>query len=253
MQHDEAVRYARTLSLPQIGEEGQAVLSRSKVLIVGAGGLGSPLALYLAAAGVGTLGVVDADRVALSNLNRQILFETGDIGRAKVESAVDTLHHLNPEVTVVPHALRLDAQNAAELVGDYDIVADGSDNIATRYAVNDACLQACKTLVSAAVIGFEGQLYTFKPHTDAALPCYRCLYPTPPANMPTCAESGVLGSVAGILGSWQATEVIKELLGIGVSLAGSMQVINALKGECRKVRLPRDPACVHYDKTLDGS
>ncbi len=243
--HDNAVRYARNISLPEIGRAGQDRLGRAKVLVVGAGGLGSPLLLYLAAAGVGTLGVVDHDLVALSNLQRQILYETTDIGQAKAEAAQFALNDMNPEVKVIPHHTRLDESNIEEIIGGYDLVADGSDNFATRFLVNSHCLKAKKTLVSAAVIGFGGQLYSFKPYLGAPHPCYQCLCPRlpPPDATPRCADSGVLGSVAGILGSWQATEVIKELLGIGESLSGYMLLLDALKAEIRKIKLPRDPMC----------
>lgn len=246
MPHDAAVRYARTISLPEVGEAGQDRLQSARVLVIGAGGLGSSALMYLAAAGIGTLGIVDDDRVALSNLQRQILFETGDIGRPKAESAADALRDLNPEVRIEPHALRLTEANAARLIASCDLVVDGSDNFATRLTVNRHCLAARKTLVSAAVIGFTGQLYTFKPYLGAPHPCYQCLVPElpPPEATPTCAESGVLGSVAGMLGAWQATEVIKELLGIGESLSGHMLVVDALQASVRKVALPRDPACM---------
>ena len=246
MPHDTEVRYARNISLPEVGTAGQERLSQAKVLVVGAGGLGSPLLLYLTAAGIGTIGIVDDDRVALSNLQRQVLHETADIGRLKTDSARDALQDLNPEVKIIPHAFRLDDTNAATLIQDYDLIADGCDNFETRFLVNAACLKAEKTLGSAAVIGFGGQLYTFKPYLGAPHPCYQCLCPElpPPDATPRCADSGVLGSVAGILGAWQATEAIKELLGIGESLSGHMLLLDALKAEIRKVKLPRDPACV---------
>jgi len=245
MHHDLRVRYARNISLPEVGEAGQKRLLASKVLVIGAGGLGSPLLMYLAAAGVGTLGIVDDDRVALSNLQRQILHETEDVGRPKVKSAEDTLHYLNPDINYTPHHCRLTQDNADELIADYDLVADGCDNFETRFIVNAACLRQKKTLVSAAVIGFSGQLYTFKPYLGDPHPCYQCLYPELPAPdaTPRCSESGVLGSVVGQLGSWQATEVIKELLGIGESLSRQMMVVDALNNAVRKVKLPHDPAC----------
>lgn len=246
MNHDEAVRYARNISLPEVGEKGQQCLLQSKVLVVGAGGLGSPLLLYLAASGVGTIGVVDNDRVALSNLQRQILHETGDVGRFKVESAEDTVHTLNPDIQIIPHACRLDNSNIDDIISNYDLVADGCDNFETRFLVNAACMRQKKTLVSAAIIGFSGQLYTFKPYLGEPHPCYQCIYPElPPADAtPRCSESGILGSVAGIMGSWQATEVIKELLGIGESLSGQMMLVDALTNNIRKIKVPRARACV---------
>ena len=245
MKHDLAVRYARNISLPEIGETGQERLLRSKVLVIGAGGLGSPLLFYLAAAGVGTIGIADDDRVALSNLQRQILHETGDTGRPKVDSAADTIHDLNPEVTIIPHHCRLDRNNVDAIITEYDLVADGCDNFETRFLISNACMRHQKTLVSAAIIGFSGQLYTFKPYLGAPHPCYQCIYPElpPPEATPRCSESGILGSVAGQMGSWQATEVIKELLEIGDSLSGYMIVADALTNNIRKVAVPRDPAC----------
>ncbi len=245
MHHDQEVRYARNVSLPEIGSDGQERLLSSKVLVVGAGGLGSPLLFYLAAAGVGTIGVADDDRVALSNLQRQILHETGDIGHSKVESAADTIGDLNPDVQVVPHICRLDESNVDEIISCYDLVADGCDNFETRFLVNQACLRHNKTLVSSAVIGFSGQLYTFKPYLGVPHPCYQCIYPElpPPDVTPNCSESGVLGSVVGQMGSCQATEVIKELLGIGESLSGQMIMVDALTNTIRKVKVARDPSC----------
>jgi adenylyltransferase/sulfurtransferase len=238
---DQIRRYARHIILPEVGGIGQARLLSSRVLVVGAGGLGSPLILYLAAAGVGTIGVVDDDAVDLTNLQRQVLHTTERVGLAKTESARAAVAAINPDVTVVPHRLRFDASNALGLVGDYDIVADGSDNFPTRFLINDACRLAGKTLVSAAVLRFDGQLATFKPGG----PCYRCLYPAPPQDddVPSCAQAGVLGAMVGVMGSLQATEVLKELLGIGDSLAGRLLIIDALSSTVRKVRLPPDPAC----------
>lgn len=236
-------RYARQIILPQIGRAGQERLAQARVLVVGAGGLGSPVLLYLAAAGVGTLGIVDDDRVELSNLQRQVLHETGDVGRAKVQSAADALLELNPEITVRATRERLDDANVAALFADYDIIADGSDNFATRFLVADACHRMGKILVSAAVQGFIGQLSTFKSHLGAPHPCYRCLHPRDGGEGQTCVEAGILGSVAGVMGTLQATEVVKELLGIGESLSGRLVLFDALKGETRSVRLPRDPAC----------
>jgi len=234
-------RYARHILLPEVGGEGQAKLLTSKVLVIGAGGLGSPLILYLAAAGVGTIGVVDDDVVDLSNLQRQILHTDSRIGMAKVESARQAVAAINPEIRLVPMQSRVDADNIAELIAPYDLVADGSDNFATRFLVNDAARAAGKTLVSAAVLRFEGQLATFKPGG----PCYRCLYPADvdDSDVPSCAQAGILGAMAGVMGSLQAMEVLKELLGIGDSMAGHLLVVDGLSLELRKLRLPRDPGC----------
>lgn len=238
-------RYARHIILPEVGGEGQAKLLQSRVLVIGAGGLGSPLLLYLAAAGTGTLGVVDDDFVDLSNLQRQVIHGTGRIGAAKVESARETLGEINPEVTLVTHQTRLNAENALELIADYDLVADGSDNFATRFLVNDACYLAKTPLVSAALLRFEGQISTFKAYLGGEEPCYRCIFPEapPPGLIPTCAEGGVLGAVAGAMGSIQAVEVIKELLGIGESLSGSLLIYDALTTTFRKIKVKPDPEC----------
>ncbi len=242
---DQIQRYARHIILREVGGDGQAKLMRSRVLVIGAGGLGSPILLYLAAAGVGTLGVVDDDTVDLSNLQRQVIHGTGRIGEAKVESARQTLAEVNPEVRLVKHQVRLTAENALELIGAYDLVADGSDNFETRFLLNDACYRAQKPLVSAALLGFEGQVSTYKAYLGGDNPCYRCIFPEPPPPglIPTCAEGGVLGAVAGAVGSIQATEVIKELLGIGESLSGSLLIYDGLTTTFRKVRVKPDPAC----------
>ena len=238
-------RYARHILLPEVGGIGQQQLLGSKVLLVGAGGLGSPLAMYLAAAGVGTIGIVDDDVVDLSNLQRQILHGTDRIGEAKVDSAARTVAALNPDVRLVPHRARLTAANVAALIAPYDVVADGSDNFDTRFLVNDACYRGGKTLVSAAVLRFEGQLSTYKAYAEGDHPCYRCIFPTPPPAgwARSCAEAGVLGALTGVLGSLQATEVIKELLGIGDSLSGHLLIYDGLSTAFRKVRVRRDPAC----------
>jgi molybdopterin-synthase adenylyltransferase len=238
-------RYARHLILDEVGEEGQARLMASRVLVVGAGGLGSPVLLYLAAAGVGTLGIVDNDTVDLSNLQRQIVHPTGRVGAAKVESARLTLAAINPDVAVEPHTVRLDETNAAALVAAYDLVADGSDNFATRYLLNDLCHRLGKPLVAAALSPFEGQLSTFKSHLGPPHPCYRCLFrePPPPDSVPRCEEAGILGAVAGVIGTLQATEVLKELLGIGESLSGRLLIYDALRSDFHKVKLSRDPDC----------
>jgi adenylyltransferase/sulfurtransferase len=240
---DEVRRYARHILLREVGGTGQAKLKAAKVLIIGAGGLGSPLALYLAAAGVGTLGLVDDDVLELSNLQRQIAHGMPDLGAAKVDSAAAAMRRINPLVQVDTYKLRLDAQNVAGLVAGYDIICDGTDNFATRFLLADACVAARRTLVSAAVLRFEGQLSTFKPHEGG--PCYRCLYPEPPPEglVPSCSEAGVLGAVTGVMGSLQATEVLKEICGIGESLSGWLLIWDALSANFRKIRLRKDPAC----------
>jgi adenylyltransferase/sulfurtransferase len=243
---EELDRYARHLVLREMGGPGQARIRKARLLIVGGGGLGSPAALYLAAAGVGTLGLVDDDAVSLSNLQRQVLFATADVGRPKVEAGAERLSALNPGVRVRTHHARVLADNVMELIADYDIVLDGSDNFPTRFLLNDACYFAAKTLVSAAVTEFEGQLATYKafdktgPH-----PCYRCLFPEPPppGTMPSCSETGVLGAAAGVMGSLAALEALKEAAGIGASLAGKVLTYRALTTEFRTARLPPDPAC----------
>jgi adenylyltransferase/sulfurtransferase len=242
---DQLHRYARHIILREVGGVGQARLLSSRVLVVGAGGLGSPALIYLAAAGVGTLGVIDDDRVDLSNLQRQIVHDTERVGQPKVDSAAATLTALNPDVAIERHAVRLTADNAAALIAQYDIVADGSDNFATRYLVNDACFFAKKTLVSAAILQFDGQLTTFKAHEPGDHPCYRCLFPAAPVGelMATCSSAGVLGSLAGTLGALQATEVIKELLGIGGSLAGELLLYDALSVTFRKLKFRRRADC----------
>lgn len=242
----ELERYARQIVLREVGGAGQRRLLAAKVLVVGAGGLGSPVILYLAAAGVGTIGVVDFDTVSLSNLQRQIAHRTADIGAPKTRSAARAAEAINPGVRVVPHETRLSAVNALGLISAYDIVADGSDNFATRFLVNDASFLAGRTLVSAAVSEFDGQLATFKAHLKGrSLPCYRCLFPTaPPAQeAPNCSETGILGAVSGVLGTLQALEVMKEILGIGESLAGRLLIYDALAARFRDVRVRPDPAC----------
>ena len=238
-------RYARHLILDEVGEEGQARLMAARVLVVGAGGLGSPVLLYLAAAGIGTLGIVDDDMVDLSNLQRQIVHPTARIGAAKVESARATLAAINPEVRVEAYAQRLDAANAADMVRRYDIVADGSDNFITRYLLNDVCFAERRTLVGAALSPFEGQLSTFKAYLGPPHPCYRCLFrePPPPDLVPRCETAGILGAVAGVIGTLQATEVLKEVLGLGDSLSGTLLMYDALGAAFHRITLPRDPDC----------
>jgi adenylyltransferase/sulfurtransferase len=249
LRDDQIRRYARHILLDQIGGAGQERLLAARVLVVGAGGLGSPLLLYLAAAGVGTLGVVDDDIVDLTNLQRQVVHTTDSIGTAKVDSARRTIAAVNPDVTVVPHHQRLTADNARDLIAAYDLVADGSDNFTTRFLVNDICYAVRRPLVSAAILRFDGQVTTFKAYERTADgdhgPCYRCLFrePPPPGEVPSCAEAGVLGSWCGAVGSLQATEVIKELLGIGDGLSGWLLLCDALGATFRKVRVRRDPGC----------
>ncbi len=242
---DEISRYSRHILLAEVGGIGQAKIKAARVLVVGAGGLGSPVLLYLAAAGVGTIGVIDDDRVELSNLQRQIAHTTGGLGTAKATSAAAAAQAINPGVRVEIHEQRLTAVNAMSLIGDYDLVCDGTDNFASRFLVADACVLARRTLVSAAVLRFEGQLSTFKPHTHADAPCYRCLYPEPPPAglVPSCSEAGVLGAVTGVMGTLQATEVLKEIVGIGESLSGRLLIWDALATRFTTIRLKRDPHC----------
>ena len=234
-------RYGRQVILEEMGLEGQAKLLRSKVLVIGAGGLGSPVALYLAAAGVGTLGIVDGDRVDLSNLHRQILHPTPAVGQAKTESARRTLGDLNPDVKVVPYQTLLTSANALDIIREYDVVVNGSDNFPTRYLVNDACVLLGKPLVDASILKWEGQATTFVPGQG----CYRCLFPTPPppGMVPSCAEGGILGALCGHVGSRQALEVLKLLLGVGETLANRLLIFDALEGETRVVRWSRNPEC----------
>jgi len=238
-------RYARHLVLDEVGEDGQRKLLAARVLVIGAGGLGSPALLYLAAAGVGTLGIVDDDAVELSNLQRQIVHATESIGVAKVESARRTLRQVNPEVQVEIHGMRLEAGNATQLVSAYDLVADGSDNFTTRYLLNDVCYRLKKPLVSAALSPFDGQLSTFKAYLGPPHPCYRCLFrePPPPDSVPRCETAGILGAIAGVVGALQATEVLKEILSIGESLSGTLLAYDALQASFHKIKLPRDPDC----------
>jgi molybdopterin-synthase adenylyltransferase len=237
-------RYARHLILDEVGEEGQAKLMHARVLVVGAGGLGSPALMYLAAAGIGTIGIADNDTVDLTNLQRQIVHTTDRVGQNKVESAIEGLAGINPEVRVVPYKLRIDAANALALVAEHDIVIDGSDNFATRYLLNDACFLARKPLIAASLLRFEGQLSTFKAH-DGTGPCYRCVFPErPPADLvPRCEEAGILGAVAGVMGTLQAAEAIKEILGLGDSLSGALLIYDALGAQFRRIKIKRDPAC----------
>jgi len=238
----QAKRYSRHLLVPEVGEEGQLKLLDARVLLIGAGGLGSPAGYYLAAAGVGTIGIIDADVVDESNLQRQILHNTKRIGQYKAESARETIEALNPDVKVITHIERLDETNVARIIADYDVIVDGTDNFPTRYLLNDAALMANKPVVHGSVFRFEGQLTVFKPYEG---PCYRCLYPEPPpiALAPSCAEAGVLGVLPGIIGLLQATETVKLVLGIGDPLVGRLMTYDALAGEFNELRLYRDPKC----------
>src|SRR5204862_127357 len=231
-------RYARQIALPDFGEEGQRKLAGSSVLIIGAGGLGSPASLYLAAAGVGRIGLLDFDRVDVTNLHRQILYGTSDVGRAKLESATERLHDANPEIVVEPHATRLTSENALEILAKYDVILDGTDNFATRYLVNDACVLLGKPNVYGSVFRFDGQVSVFATKDG---PCYRCLYPEPPPPhlVPSCAEGGVLGVLPGVIGTLQATEAIKLIAGIGETLAGRLLLFDALRMTFRTMRVPR--------------
>jgi adenylyltransferase/sulfurtransferase len=244
---EELERYARHIVLREVGGPGQAALRRSRVLVVGAGGLGAPVLLYLAAAGVGTLGIVDDDVVALSNLQRQVIHATPDIGAPKVESAAALIRRLNPHVAVEQHGVRLTAQNALALIGSYDIVADGSDNFATRYLVSDACYFAKKPLVTAALGAFDGTLTTTRAHERGAdgkpNPSYRCLFPEPPppGSVPACAEAGILGALAGVVGSMTALEVIREIVGFGEGLVGRLVMLDARAMRFETLRYAWDP------------
>lgn len=240
--HGEVRRYSRHLILPEFGPQGQKKLKSARVLCVGAGGLGSPAALYLAAAGVGKLGLVDFDEVDVSNLQRQILHSTADVGRPKLDSARDRLRGLNPEIEVVTHPMRLNRGNVLELFAEYDVILDGTDNYATRYLINDACVILGKPNVSASVFRFEGQVSIF---AAAGGPCYRCLYPEPPPAglVPSCGEGGVLGIVPGVIGTLQATEAIKLLAGIGEPLKGRLLLFDALDMRFRELKVRKNPEC----------
>jgi sulfur-carrier protein adenylyltransferase/sulfurtransferase len=240
---DEVLRYARHIILPGIGGHGQERLRDARVLVVGAGGLGSPAAMYLAAAGVGTLGLVDFDTVELSNLQRQLLHDTDDVGRPKVESAADRIAGLNPNVEVVPHPVLLSSENAFDVLGGYEVIVDGTDNFPVRYLVNDAAQMLGIPLVYGSIYQWEGQASVFLPGQEN--PCYRCLFPEPPppGTVPSCAEGGVFGVLPGIIGSVQAVEAIKLLLGVGESLAGKLVLYDALRNEFTTVKLRWDPDC----------
>jgi sulfur-carrier protein adenylyltransferase/sulfurtransferase len=240
---EELQRYSRHLIMPEVTSEGQNRLKAARVLCIGAGGLGSPAALYLAAAGVGTIGIVDFDEVDLSNLQRQILHGTKDVGRDKLKSARDRLHDINPQIEIELHKCRFSSENASQLVARYDVVVDGSDNFPTRYLSNDVCVFARKPNVYGSVFRFEGQTTVFAPHLGG--PCYRCLFPEPPPpeSVPNCAQAGVLGVLPGIIGMLQAIETLKMILGIGETLVGRLLHFDALKVKFRELKLRRDPQC----------
>jgi molybdopterin/thiamine biosynthesis adenylyltransferase/rhodanese-related sulfurtransferase len=240
---DDLARYSRHLLLPELKAEGQRRLKAARVLCIGAGGLGSPAALYLAAAGVGTIGLVDFDRVDISNLQRQVLYGTNDIGRQKLEAASERIHDTNPNVEIVAHECRFTSENAQEVIAPYDVIIDGSDNFPTRYLSNDVCVFARKPNIYGSVFRFEGQASLFAPHLGG--PCYRCLFPEPPppGAAPSCAEAGVLGVLPGIIGLVQATEALKLILGLGETLVGRLMHFDALKMKFREFKLRCDPEC----------
>lgn len=242
---DQLLRHARTVILDEIGEEGQARLLAARVLVIGAGGLGSPLLFYLAAMGIGTLGIADDDQVDMTNLQRQILHGTDDVDEAKTASASAAIARLNPHVTVERHDARVTADTAEALVARYDLVADGSDNPTTRYVMNDACHRAKVPLISAAVVRFEGQITTHKSFEPGDNPCYRCIHPKelPDDLLPRCEEAGVLGPAAGVMGTLMAVETAKELIGLGESLSGRLLLYDALTPELRPIRVHRRPGC----------
>ena len=243
LNNEEIRRYSRHLILPEVGLAGQKKIKGTSVLCIGAGGLGSPIAMYLAAAGIGRIGIVDFDTVDYSNLQRQILHTDADVGRSKAESAKETIHGINPNCEVVIHNTRISSENALDLIRPYDIVVDGTDNFPTRYLTNDACVLLKKPNVYGSIFRFEGQASVFAPHLGG--PCYRCLYPEPPppGMVPSCAEGGVLGVLPGIVGCIQATEILKLAIGKGTSLVGRLVLFNALDMKFRELKLRRDPAC----------
>ncbi len=242
LREDQIERYSRQIILPSVGGKGQEKLLNAKVLIIGAGGLGSPSALYLASAGIGKIGIVDSDKVELNNLQRQILHSTDNVGTPKVESAKKRLNSTNPDVDVTVYNIRLTSENIIDVIKDYDIIVDGSDNFPTRYLVNDACVLSKKPFSHGGIFRFDGQAITILPGESA---CYRCLFPEPPPPglVPSCQEAGILGAVAGIIGTIQANEVLKYILGIGNLLTGKLLVFNALDSSFRQVKVPKDPKC----------
>ncbi len=248
MKTDELERYARHIVLREIGGTGQQKLRNARVLVIGAGGLGSPVLMYLAAAGVGVMGVVDDDIVSLSNLQRQVLHSTESVGMPKVTSAVEAIARINPHVTIEPHQIRITAENAVDIVTNYDLVMDGSDNFDTRYLINEVCVNLNKPLISAAMSQWEGQISLYDPTNGG--PCYACVFPQRPADglAPSCAEAGVMGALAGVMGSMMAGEAIKNITGAGEGLRGQMLIFDALYGETRKFKLTANtdcPICSH--------
>ena len=242
LREDQIERYSRQIILPEVGGKGQGKLLNARVLIIGAGGLGSPAALYLASAGIGKIGIVDSDKVELNNLQRQILHATKDVGRPKVNSAKDRLNGINQDVEIIPYNIRLTSKNILDIIKKYGIIVDGSDNFPTRYLVNDACVLSKKPLSHGGIFRFDGQAITIIPGESA---CYRCLFPEPPPPglVPSCQEAGILGAVAGVIGTVQANEVLKYILGMGDLLAGKLLVFNALDSSFRQVKVPKDPKC----------
>jgi molybdopterin-synthase adenylyltransferase len=241
---EEMQRYARHITLPQVGGIGQRKLMNSKVLVIGAGGLGSPLLLYLAAAGIGTIGIIDDDKVELSNLQRQIIHKTDNINIYKTDSAKETILAINPNIKVITYKERFTVENAENIVSEFDIIADGSDNFGTRFLANDTCYFKKKTLVSAAILRFEGQISTYSAYKNSKC-CYRCLWPSPPPKglIASCGEAGVFGALAGSIGSIQGIEVLKEILGIGHSLNNHLLIFDTLSSEMRKVKIKKDNNC----------
>ena len=243
MEAEELERYARHIVLREIGGPGQQKLRKARVLVIGAGGLGSPVLIYLAAAGVGVLGVVDDDIVSLSNLQRQVLHDTGSIGTPKVASATEAIKRINPHVTVETFETRINAENASEIINNFDLVLDGSDNFDTRYLINEVCVALGKPLISAAMSQWEGQISVYDTANDG--PCYACVFPERPADglAPSCAEAGVMGALAGVMGSMMASEAIKYITGAGEGLVGQMLIYDSLYGESRKMKLAKSTTC----------
>ena len=250
MEAEELERYARHIVLREIGGTGQQKLRKARVLVIGAGGLGSPVLMYLAAAGVGVLGVVDDDIVSLSNLQRQVLHATESVGMPKVTSAIDAVGRINPHVTIEPHQTRITAENAVDIITNYDLVLDGSDNFDTRYLINEICVSLNKPLISAAMSQWEGQISLYDPANGG--PCYACVFPERPADglAPSCSEAGVMGALAGVMGSMMAGEAIKHITGAGESLRGQMLIFDALYGETRKFKLTANSECCVCGKSV---